>query len=201
MPNKPLLLGVTGGIGSGKSTVCQIFAVLGIPVYNADDRAKWIVSNNLDTRKAISSIFGADSFINDVYNRSFIASIVFQSPDKLQQLNSIIHPAVGRDFDSWIKINEHKASYLVKEAALLFASESADKLDFIAVVHAPDELRIKRVLQRDPQRGEDQIRNIISNQMPQEETKKRASFLIDNSEKELLIPQVVALNSLIVKNI
>jgi len=201
MPNKPLLLGVTGGIGSGKSTVCQLFAILGIPVYNADDRAKWIVSNDLDIRKAITTVFGADSFIKEEYNRSFIASIVFQSPEKLQQLNAIIHPAVGRDFEEWISLNEHKAPYLVKEAALLFDSGSANQLDFIAVVHAPDELRIKRVLKRDPQRGEDQIRNIISHQMTQEEMMKRASFLIDNSEEKLLIPQIVVINSSIIRNI
>ncbi|MDB5257826.1 MAG: dephospho-CoA kinase [Chitinophagaceae bacterium] len=201
MPNKPLLLGVTGGIGSGKSTVCQLFAVLGIPIYNADDRAKWIVSNDLETRKAISDIFGPDSFLQGEYNRAFIASIVFQSPEKLQQLNAIIHPAVGRDFELWIKLNQDKAPYLVKEAALLFDSGSQNKLDHIAVVHAPDALRMKRIRQRDPQRSEDQIRNIISNQMTQEEMMKRASFLIDNSGKTLLIPQVVAINSSIVRDI
>jgi dephospho-CoA kinase len=199
MPSKPLLLGVTGGIGSGKSTVCQLFAVLGIPIYNADERAKWIVSNDLETRDAILAIFGPDSFINGEYNRSFIASIVFQSPEKLRQLNAIIHPAVGRDFDLWIKLNEHKAPYLVKEAALLLESGTADQLDAIAVVHAPDELRIRRVMERDPQRGKDQIKNIISNQMSQDEMMKRASFLIDNSGKQLLIPQIVVVNSSIIK--
>lgn len=199
MPNKPLLLGITGGIGSGKSTVCEVFTVLGIPVYNADDRAKWIVSNDLDTQKAIISIFGKDSFINGVYNRSFIASVVFKSPEKLKQLNALIHPAVGRDFDQWIEINKHKAPYLVKEAALMFDYGSEGKLDYIAVVHASDDLRINRVLKRDPQRNKDQIRNIISNQMPQEEMMRRASFLIDNSEKKLLIPQIVVINSSLIK--
>lgn len=201
MPNKPLLLGITGSIGSGKSTVCQLFSVLGIPVYNADDRAKWLVANDLGIRAAIIATFGEEAFISGVYNKSFIASIVFQAPDKLKQLNSIIHPAVGKDFEQWIKSNEHKASYLVKEAALLFDSWGENKLDFIAVVYAPNELRIKRVLERDPQRSERQIENIIANQMSQDEMMKKADFLIDNSGKILLIPQVVALNLSMLLNI
>ena len=200
MPNKPLLLGVTGGIGSGKSTVCQLFSVLGIPVYNADERAKWVVSNDLEIQKAITAIFGKESFVQGIYNKSFIASIVFQSPEKLQQLNAIIHPAVAQDFELWVQANAQKSPYLVKEAALLFDSGSANNLDYIAVVHAPDDLRIKRVKQRDPQREESQIRNIIANQMSQEEMMKRASFLIDNSGTLLLIPQVVALNSSMLLN-
>lgn len=190
---------MTGGIGSGKSTVCKLFSVLGIPVYNSDDRAKWIVSNDLEIQKAISVVFGADAFIQGEYNKSFIASIVFQSPGKLKELNGIIHPAVGRDFELWVSQNAHKAPYLVKEAALLFDSGSGKALDYIAVVHAPDELRIRRVQERDPQRSESQIRNIIANQMSQDEMMNRTSFLIDNSGFSLLIPQVVALNSSLLK--
>ncbi len=200
MPNKPLLLGITGGIGSGKSTVCQLFSVLGIPVYNADDRAKWIVSNDWEVQKAIETVFGPESFIQGKYNKSFIASIVFESPEKLKELNRIIHPAVGLDFERWVQENAHKSPYLVKEAALLFDSGSGNRLDYIAVVHAPDELRIQRVTQRDPHREKSQIRNIIANQMSQEEMMKRASYLIDNSGFVLLIPQIVAINSSIVSN-
>ena len=194
MLSKPLLLGITGGIGSGKSTVCHLFSVLGIPVYSADDRAKWIVSNDLGIRKDITAVFGSDAFTAGEYNKSYIASIVFKSQDKLKQLNDIIHPAVGRDFEEWVKLNQ-QAPYLVKEAALLFDSGSGNKLNFIAVVHAPDELRIKRVIKRDSQRNTDQIQNIIANQMPQAEMMKRGDFLIDNSAQTLLIPQIVAINS------
>jgi dephospho-CoA kinase len=194
MRNKPFLLGVTGSIGSGKSTVCELFSLLGIPVYNADDRAKWLVSNDLSLREQITVAFGSEAFIAGEYNKTFIASIVFQSPEKLKQLNSIVHPAVGEDFEQWVKSNGN-APYLVKEAALLFDSGSASQLDAIAVVYAADELRIKRVLQRDPQRSEEQIQNIIAHQMPQEEMMKRSDFLIDNSGENLLIPQVVAINS------
>lgn len=201
MPNKPLLLGITGGIGSGKSTVCHLFAVLGIPVYSADDRAKWLVSNDMEVRKGITAIFGSDAFQSGEYNRSFIASIVFKSPEKLQLLNAIVHPAVGRDFEQWVKLNEQRAPYLVKEAALLFNSESGNKLDFIAVVHAPDELRVKRVLKRDPARNESEIKNIIANQLLQEEIIKRGDFLIDNSGKTLVIPQVLAVNSSMLEKI
>ncbi|MDF2456203.1 MAG: dephospho-CoA kinase [Cytophagaceae bacterium] len=201
MPNKPLLLGITGGIGSGKSTVCHLFSVLGIPVYNADERAKWIVSNDPEIEKAIKAVFGADAFIEGKYNKALIASIVFKWPDKLIELNHIIHPAVGRDFECWVQANGQKAPYLVKEAALLFDSGSGNKLDYIAVVHAPDHLRIQRVKQRDPQRDEAQIKNIIGNQMRQQEMMERASFLIDNSGELMLIPQIIALNSSILLNI
>ena len=201
MPNKPLLLGITGSIGSGKSTVCQLFSVLGIPVYNADDRAKWLVANDLKIRSAIFAIFGAEAFISGVYNKAFIASIVFQAPDKLKQLNDIIHPAVGRDFEQWVQSYEYNYPYLIKEAALLFDSISGNKLDYITVVHAPKELRIKRVLERDPQRRESQIQNIIANQMSQDEMMKKADFLIDNSGEILLIPQIVAINSSILLSI
>ncbi len=200
MSNKPLLLGITGSIGSGKSTVCQLFSVLGIPIYNADDRAKWLVANDLGIRKDITTFFGVEAFISGEYNKSFIASLVFQSPEKLKQLNSIIHPAVGRDFEQWVELNKQKAPYLVKEAALLFDSKAGNKLDFIGVVYAPDELRIKRVRQRDPQRSESQIQNIIDNQMPQDEMIKRGDFLINNSGETLLIPQVVAINSSMLLN-
>ncbi len=201
MPNKPLLLGITGGIGSGKSTVCQLFSVLGIPVYNADERAKWIVSNDREIEKAITAIFGEEAFIQGKYNKAFIASVVFNSQEKLKELNHIIHPAVGRDFERWVLTNGQKSPYLVKEAALLFDSGSGKNLDYIAVVHAPDDLRIQRVKQRDPQRDESQIKSIIANQMSQEEMIKRASFLIDNSGSLLLIPQIIALNSSILSNI
>lgn len=201
MSNKPLLLGITGSIGSGKSTVCHLFSVLGIPVYNADDRAKWLVANDLKIRKDITTVFGSEAFISGEYNKSFIASIVFQSPEKLQELNSIIHPVVGRDFEQWVELNKKNAPYLVKEAALLIDSGSGNKLDFIAVVYAPDELRIRRVKQRDPQRSETQIQNIIDNQMPQDEMIKRGDFLINNSGETLLIPQVVAINSSMLLNI
>lgn len=195
MSNKPVLLGVTGGIGSGKSTVCHVFSVLGIPVYYADDRAKWIVSNDLEVRQEIIALFGPKAFLSGKYNNTFIASIVFQSPEKLKELNAIVHPAVGRDFEQWVKVNKQKAPYLVKEAALLFNTESGNSLDYIAVVHAPDDLRIQRVLKRDPQRNTEQVKNIMTNQMTQEEMMKRAHFLIDNSGKTLLIPQIVSINS------
>lgn len=196
MPNnKPLLLGVTGGIGSGKSTVCRLFAVLGIPVYHADDRAKWLVAHDLEIREKIQSVFGQESFIQGQYNSIFIASQVFQSQDKLKQLNAIIHPAVGKDFKAWVELNRNNAPYLVKEAALMLDTSSEKELDKIAVVHAPDALRIKRVLARDPQRSEEQIQNIIANQVDQKVMMERGQFLIDNSDNHLLIPQVMHINS------
>ncbi|HSZ71367.1 MAG TPA: dephospho-CoA kinase [Cytophagaceae bacterium] len=195
MSNRPLLLGVTGGIGSGKSTVCRLFAVLGIPVYHADDRAKWLITHDVEIKEQIQSFFGQESFVHGQYNNAFIASQVFQSPNKLKQLNAIIHPAVGKDFEEWVRSNQYNAPYLVKEAALMFDTPGEKEMDQIAVVHAPDTLRIKRVQARDPQRSVEQINSIIANQVSQEAMMKRGQFLIDNSDNCLLIPQILLVNS------
>ena len=193
MPSKPLLIGITGGIGSGKSTVCHVFEVLGVPVYDADERAKFLVATDPEIKKQLLAFFGTESFVDGKYNKTYIAQLVFQSPEKLAFLNKLIHPAVGEDFKRWVTAHAH-FPYLIKEAALMFDSGSSKQLDKIIVVHAPDTMRIARVKERDPQRSEAQIKAIISNQLSQEEMMNRADFLVDNSGKESLIPQVIELD-------
>jgi len=190
---KPFLVGVTGGIGSGKTTVCRVFSILGIPVYSADDRAKWLMGNNSNLKKAISSEFGEKSFLEDgSLNRAFLAEEVFSDPEKVKRINSLVHPAVGEDFKNWA--NSQTAPYLIKEAALLFESGSSKELDFVINVSSPLKIRVARVLLRDPHRSEEQVNHIIDQQMPDEQKNELADYVIKNNDSKLIIPQVLEIH-------
>lgn len=190
---KPLQIGVTGGIGSGKSLVCHIFALLGVSVYDADSRAKTLMTTDGILVSQIKKEFGVLSFRSDgSLNREYLAEHVFSHPDKLALLNSLVHPRVGEDYSRWVM--EQPGRYVLKEAALLFEAKSNQALDKIIVVSAPEELRIKRVLQRDKHRTEQQVRDIIRNQLKEEEKLKLADYIIRNDESTPLIPQVLGLH-------
>lgn len=191
--SKPTLVGVTGGIGSGKSTVCKVFSILGIPVYSADDRAKWLMVNDPILKDEITSSFGEKSFLpNGTLNRNYLAEEVFPDPEKVKKINSLVHPAVAKDFSDWA--NAQAAPYVIKEAALLFESGSADQLDFVIQVSSPVKIRIARVLMRDPHRSESQINHIIDQQMPDEKKNELADFVIKNTENKLIIPQILEIH-------
>lgn len=185
-------LGITGGIGSGKTTVCAIFERLGVPVYYADIRAKQLVDEDPEIRKAIVAEFGLESFKNNIYNRSFIASIVFNDRSKLEKLNGIIHPAVLNDWNKFCQQYAH-LPYVVKEAAIMLETDSKNSIDEVALVFAPIDLRIKRVSSRDGA-GEAEIMARINAQMPEEEKLKLADYVIINDEKHSLIEQVMSLH-------
>ncbi|MEQ8810652.1 MAG: dephospho-CoA kinase [Imperialibacter sp.] len=192
--SKPLLVGVTGGIGSGKSTVCKIFEVLGVPVYNSDNRAKSLMVDDIVLVEGIKAAFGEEAYLdNKNLNRNFLAKEVFSNPSKLETLNSLVHPSVGRDFASWVAVQSNQP-YVIKEAALLFETGSHNSLDSVVLVTAPEEVRVSRVLARDPQRSEKQVRDIIGNQLKDEEKKKLANYVLNNNEQKLLVPEVVALH-------
>jgi dephospho-CoA kinase len=192
--SKPLQIGITGGIGSGKSLVCKIFACLGVPIYDADSRAKSIMTTDGILIDQIKKEFGSLSYDeNGGLNREYLSSAVFNDPLKLKKLNELVHPRVGADSERWMEENNSHA-YLLREAALLFESGSFKKLDKIIVVTAPEQLRVKRVLGRDKQRTEQDILTIIRNQMPEEEKIKKADFVIHNDETELIVPQVLKLH-------
>jgi dephospho-CoA kinase len=179
-----LKVGITGGIGSGKTTVCKIFESLGVPVYYADDRAKWLTENDPDIVAAIKSLFTDDIFKDGRLDRKKVSSIVFSDKNKLQQLNAIIHPAVFKDAEHWQKEQSEKnIPYSLKEAALLFESGSYKELDKIILVSAPLQLRIERVMQRDST-SEEEVLNRINHQMPENEKGKMADFIINNVELE-----------------
>lgn len=191
---KPLQIGITGGIGSGKSLVCKIFNALGTPTYDADSRAKMVMTTDGILVEAIKKEFGVLSYdAKGVLNRQHLANTVFNQPDKLKRLNELVHPRVALDYEHWVS-SQTNVKYVLKEAALLFESGSYQSLDKILVVTAPETLRVQRVLIRDPHRSAEQTKEIIRNQMEEEEKMKRADYVIVNDETTLLIPQVLNLH-------
>lgn len=189
----PLRVGVTGGIGSGKSTVCTLFSLLGIPIYTADDRAKWLMSKNPELCLQITETFGNSAYTTTgELNRAFLAETVFSNPANLAKLNALVHPAVQKDFADWA--SQQSAPYLIKEAALLFETGASKELDFTINVSSPLKIRMARILLRDPHRTEEQINQIINQQLPDEEKNKLASFVIKNTDNKLLLPQVLEID-------
>ena len=186
-------IGITGGIGSGKSLVCKIFEVLGVPVYSADERAKWLINNDLQIRKEIKEVFGRQAYNENGYNRTWIAQQVFGNDDLLKILNSIVHPRVFEDTEKWLKKHKNEP-YILREAAIMNRAGDGNNLDKVIVVMAPLDLRISRIKKRDSQRTEEEIRAIISKQKSEEEFSQIADYQVVNDEKQLLIPQVLALD-------
>lgn len=190
---RPLKVGITGGIGSGKSTVCQLFEILGVPVYSADDRAKWLMAHDPSLRADLSATFGPETFQSDgKLNRAFLAREVFADPEKVKKINALVHPAVGKDFQSWA--DSQTAPYILKEAALLFETGANQELDKIITVSSPLKIRMARVLMRDPHRDIQQLNHIIDQQLPDEKKNEMADFVIKNSENKLLIPQILEIH-------
>ncbi len=185
-------VGVTGGIGSGKSTVCRVFEVLGIPVFYADDEARKLMNTDDDLKRQLSDAFGDATYANGSLDRAYLAGKVFNQPDQLAILNSITHPAVFRAFDRWAE--EHRsAPYVMKEAALLFESGSYRDCTKIVVVTAPVEMRIARVLQRD-RLAEAEVRNRMARQWTDEQKLALCDIEIKNDERQLIVPQIVDLH-------
>lgn len=192
--NKPLSIGITGGIGSGKSLICKIFAKLGVPIYDADSKAKTLMTSDKILVAQIKKQFGESSYqVEGSLNRDYLSREVFNDPIKLERLNQLVHPRVGLDSEQWIEGNKG-VPYVVKEAALLFESGAHKQLDKIIVVTAPETMRIQRVLNRDKSKSKEEVLKIIRSQMPEEEKIKLADFVIRNDESELVIPQVLKLH-------
>lgn len=189
----PLKVGITGGIGSGKSVVAKIFSILGIPIYYSDDRAKWLMANDQELSEQIKKEFGAESYLPDgSVNRTFLATKVFADPEKVKKINSLVHPAVGKDFLKWAE--SQIALYVLKEAALIFETGGQKSLDYVINVSSPLKIRVARTLMRDPHRSEEQVNQIINQQMPDEEKNELADFVIKNTDNKLLIPQVLSIH-------
>lgn len=188
-----LKIGLTGNIGSGKTTVSKLFELLGIPVFYADDAAKKVMVTDQALVKDIVSTFGTPAYFdNGSLNRKYIADIVFNDADQLTKLNSLVHPATFRAFDEWLK-EVKDVPYVLKEAALLFESDSYKMCDYSILVQAPLETRIKRVMKRDNlTRIEVESRN--SKQFPEEKKAQLADYIVINDDKQLVIPQVLELH-------
>lgn len=189
-----LKVGITGGIGSGKSTVAKVFEVLGIPVYNADTAAKRLMNEDVVLKEKIKQQFGNDVYKNEKLDNKYLAQIVFASEEKLDLLNSMVHPATINDANEWMQ--KQKTPYTLKEAALLFESGAAELLDYVIGVTAPLPLRLQRVMHRDNSSREEVIAR-MNKQMDEEIKMKLCNFIITNDEQQLLIPQVVALHETI----
>ena len=190
----PRQIGVTGGIGSGKSVVCHVFRTLGIPVYEADERAKWLTEHDPILKADIMRVLGPNAYdALGRYNRAWVASQVFASPVLLGQLNAVIHPRVLSDTDAWVNQHADKP-YVIKEAALMQAAGQGNSLHKVIVVWAPIDLRLDRIRLRDPHRSDEEILNIINRQVSDEERAHIADYLVKNDESQLLLPQILQLH-------
>jgi len=191
-----LKLGLTGGIGSGKTTVAKIFELLGVPVYYADDAAKRIMNEDEQLKTAIRKHFGEAAYNDNELDRTYLASKVFNDSFQLELLNSLVHPATLRDAERWM--SRQTTAYTIKEAALIFESGAAGQLDFVIGVSAPVELRIKRTMERSGM-NHDEVVKRINNQLNEEIKMKLCDFVLQNDEQQLLIPQVIALHENLLK--
>ena len=186
-----LRVGLTGGIGSGKTTVAKIFELLNVPVYYADAASKRLYQTNKELMASLKKHFGEDIYTEDQLNRSKLAALVFKDPSKLEVLNQLVHPLTIKDAKDWMQAQT--APYLIKEAALIFESGSGSDLDYIIGVKTPRHMRIKRVMDRDKVNREEVVSR-MEHQIDEEIKMRLCDFVITNDEQQLVIPQVVALH-------
>jgi dephospho-CoA kinase len=186
-----LKIGLTGGIGSGKTTVAQIFEVLSIPVYYADPAAKELMNNDPELKKKIITSFGSDVYKKGVLDRAYLGAMVFPDAEKLNLLNSIVHPATIQDSESWMQ--NQKTPYAIKEAALIFEAGLEKYLDYVIGVTAPESLRIQRVVDRDHTSTE-KVMERMHQQMDEKEKISRCDFVIVNDGVSPLLPQVLSIH-------
>ena len=192
-----LRIGITGGIGSGKSIASRLFHALGAPVYDADTRARWVMENDKVLRSELLAAFGPDTYdAAGRLNRPALAGIVFNNPARLAQLNGLVHPHVGTDFERWAAAQQQAGhAYVLKEAALLFEAGSYKQLDRIITVFAPLAVRTARVLRRDPQRSAADVAAIMAKQLNEEEKMQRADYVLMNDDAQPLLPQVQTMHA------
>ncbi|MCX6182153.1 MAG: dephospho-CoA kinase [Bacteroidetes bacterium] len=191
--SKTLQIGLTGGIGSGKSTVAKIFSTIGIPVYYADDRSKFILQSDSSAKEKIVKEWGATVLDSKgSIDKKALAALVFSQPEEHKKLNAILHPLVAEDYRLWLQ-QQHDVPYVVKEAAILIESGSYKNCDKIIMVVAPESVAISRVIARDGISAE-QVKQRIANQMPVDEKVKWAHFIVRNDNHEMLIPQVLEIH-------
>jgi dephospho-CoA kinase len=186
-----LKVAITGGIGSGKSLVCQVFKTLGIPIFNADVVSNQLVETDKELKDAIIKLFGTESYLNGNYNRKFIGNIVFSNPEKLQLLNDLIHPLAIQAAKQWFE--EQHAPYAIKEAAILFESNAQQDIDIVIGITAPEAVRIERVMQRTGYNKEEVIKRIAL-QMPDEEKMAKCDYVIQNDNKTAILPQLLRIH-------
>ncbi len=193
---KPRIIGLTGGIGSGKTLVSKVFSTLQIPVFHADDEAKKLYDTDPDLLKGVVKLFGNEILFEGCLNKVRLAQIVFQNEELLMELNRLVHPAVGKSFKSWYE--RQNSPYVLREAAILIESGSYQDCDAIILVTADESLRIKRVMKRSGLTSEE-VQKRIFKQWPDEKKRAHCDFEIHNDEKSLLIPQILSIHESIIK--
>ncbi len=189
-----LKVGITGGIGSGKTIVCRVFALLGVPIYDSDFRAKWVMHHDPWLRQELTKAFGEETYTpTGQLDRPYLASVVFNQPDKLALLNSLVHPRVKDDFTNWVAAHQSHP-YILKEAALMYESNAYKQVEKVITVSAPVEVRLARVVQRDPHRKAADVQAIMDKQLSEAERQQRADYIIYNDDQQPVIPQVLVLH-------
>lgn len=193
MENKPFRIGITGGIGAGKTTVSNFFTrILSIPCYEADSRARSLMNTHAEIIKEVKQLLGEEAYKDGVLNARYVSGKVMEDAGLTTKLNSIVHPRVADDFVKWCSLQ--KSKYILKEAALLVEAGSYKDCDRLLVVTAPEEIRINRVMKRDPQRSKEEIKNIMARQFPESEKVALADHVLINDGIQPLIPQIVKLH-------
>jgi len=194
-------VGITGGIGSGKSTICTLFSLLGIPVYNSDIRAKELMISDFFVVNALKKTFGKEIYLSEgVLNKQLLLKLVFESSSARQTINDIVHPAVWRDFDDWTHSYSSISTYVIQESALLFETGNNAKMDAIITVTCPLNERIERIMHRDNCTFEDAT-NKINSQIPEQEKAEKSDFVIESSQNNLVIENVLNIHNTLIKNI
>lgn len=182
-----MIVGLTGGIGSGKTTVSKMFQEFDIPVYIADDEAKKLMVTSKFIKRKLIALFGDNVYVQGQLNKPLISQAIFNDKEKLKQMNAIVHPRVGQHFDRWVK--KQNTPYVLKESAILFESGGADQCDLIVTVTAPKEIRIERVLERDDS-SKEKVESIMANQLGEKEKIAKSNFVIHNLNLEETQKQV-----------
>ena len=190
------LVGLTGGIGSGKTTVAKYFEELGVPVYIADSEAKALMNRSKVIRRKLIALFGNEAYVENTLNRPFIAQQIFNDKKLLNAMNAIVHPKVASHFKRWV--NKQDSPYVISEAAILFENGSYKKYDFIITVTAPENIRLQRVIKRDNS-NKQKVEAIMANQWSDQEKIKRSDFVIENIDLELTKIQVRKIHKKILK--
>jgi len=186
-----LKVAITGGIGSGKSLVCQVFKTLGIPIFDADAVSNQLVEHDAALKTAIIELFGKEAYKNNIYNRKYIASIVFSQAEMLKALNALIHPKAIEAAKQWFE--KQQSPYAIKEAAILFESNAEKDIDIIIGVTAPEQIRIERVMQRTGYSKEEVIKR-MQQQMPDEEKMAKCNYVIQNNNTDAILPQILQIH-------
>lgn len=189
-----MIIGITGGIGSGKSFICKKFKEFGVPVYNADERAKFLMESDSQLKSELINYFGNEIYSNSKLNKKLLAEKIFKNKKDLKFINSVVHPAVDRDTKLWEEENKDK-SYLIKEAALLFENNSCKELDKTILIFAPEDERVLRVMKRD-KTSKEQVLSRMNNQMADLDKMENADFVINNNGKNQIDKIVMKMNML-----